>query len=182
DHQRKNPGSALPESVTEWLAGVALRPVLTDKELSLLVVGRELDATRSGSRRTSRRESRREHDAPVYMPGRAQPVVDLYVGFDVSGSKSDAELVRDSSEVLALGQRRGMKVRYFSVSTMHHQMRELMPGEAPTFDRDGAGTDMRVAFDVFDIHEAKAAILFTDGYTPWPTEVPPGVHYIVAIT
>ena len=93
----------------------------------------------------------------------------------------DDELTLALSAVEQLGRERGFNIYYFSVSTMPHGMRELQQGETPVFDRDSAGTDMRMAFDVFALHGAKTRMLITDSYTPWPSDVEPGTVNIVAI-
>lgn len=177
-------GNSLPESVTEWSADQLADPILSPHSLFRTRVGGKLDHARSGRAGTYRKRSRRQSGvgSNVVIKGRVQRIEDVYVGVDVSGSRSDKELSRDFSEVANLASERSLRVKYFSVSTMPHGVRDLARGEEPVFDRDQAGTDMRVAFDLFDIYDAQARILMTDGYTPWPTEVDPSTHTIVAIT
>lgn len=177
-------GNQLPESVQEWSADQLADPILSPHSLFQQRVGGKLDHARSGRAGTYRKRSRRQSGVGgrVVLKGRVQRVKDVYVGVDVSGSRSDAELTRDFAEIANLASDRSMRVKYFSVSTMPHGVRDLARGEEPVFDRDQAGTDMRVAFDLFDIHQAQARILMTDGYTPWPEEVEPGTQTLVAIT
>lgn len=177
-------GNALPEGTVEWAAEFLLPPMLPLHDLFQIKVGECIDASRQGARSTYRRRSRRQDavGGRVMLPGKARHVTEVMVGIDVSGSRSDEELARDFSEITAVAESKGFRVTYFSVSTVHHEIREVHRGDQPVFDRDGAGTDMRMAFEVFDAHNARARILMTDGYTPWPASVRAGTETIVAIT
>lgn len=178
-------GDALPESVTEWSTDRLVPPVIDPLDLFRSDMGGRLDTARSGSRGTYGKRSRRQASmgtSRVVLEGRVNEVTTVYVGLDVSGSMSDDEHVRNLSEIAALGKERGLEIKYFSVSTMPHEVRTLESGQTPTLDRDNAGTDMRMAFTLFDEHRAKLRIILTDGYTPWPAEVMPGTYNIAAIT
>lgn len=184
DAMNTGQGNALPESVTEWASDVLVPTKLDPHEFCKQQVRGVLDHSRTGTRGSYRRRSRRQSavGGNIIMRGRVNDIKTLYVGIDVSGSRSDDELIHDFSELTNLATERGLEVKYFSVSTMPHGVRDLPRGERPVLDRDQAGTDMRVAFDVFDIHDAKLRLLITDGFTGWPTEVPKGTFNIIAIT
>lgn len=179
----KQAGNALPESVSEWSTKTLDQQVIDPMVFFNATVGGHLDYTSSGRIPTYSRRSRRQSAVSnrVILQGNAAEIKDLHVGIDVSGSMGDDELTLALSAVEQLGRERGFNIYYFSVSTMPHGMRELQQGETPVFDRDGAGTDMRMAFDMFALYGAKTRMLITDSYTPWPSDVEPGTVNIVAI-
>lgn len=176
-------GNQLPESVVEWSADTLKDPVIDPMLFFNNTVGGHLDYTRAGTNPTYSRRSRRQSAVSdrVILQGNANITHDLYIAVDVSGSMSDQELILALSAVEQLGTERGFNIYYFTVSTMQHEIRKLTPGETPSLERDGAGTDMRVAFDVFSIYGAKTRMVITDGYTPWPTDSEPGTVTVVAI-
>ena len=178
-----NAGNQLPESVMEWSADTLKDPVIDPMLFFNNTVGGHLDYTRAGTQPTYSRRSRRQSAVSdrVILQGNANITHDLYIAVDVSGSMSDEELILALSAVEQLGTERGFNIYYFTVSTMQHEIRKLTPGETPSLERDGAGTDMRVAFDVFSIYGAKTRMVVTDGYTPWPTDSEPGTVTVVAI-
>lgn len=180
----KAAGNMIPEGAVEWAAEFLLPPVLPLHELFKTTLGRLIDSSGRGSKSTYRRRSRRQDavGGKILLPGKARSVTEIMVGIDVSGSRSDEELARDFTEITAIAESKGYRVKYFSVSTVHHEIRSLMRGDRPIIDRDYAGTDMRMAFEVFDAHDAPARILMTDGYTDWPDMVRSGTETLVAIT
>lgn len=180
----KSAGNAIPDAAVEWAAEFLLPPKLPLHELFQNTLGALIDTSRSGHKATYRRRSRRQDAVGdrVILPGKARAVTEVMVGIDVSGSRSDDELERDFAEIAAVAESKGFRVRYFSVSTVHHEIRDLHTSDLPVFDRDYAGTDMRMAFEVFDAHDAPARILMTDGYTGWPDSVRSGTETLVTIT
>lgn len=176
-------GNQLPDSVVEWSADTLKDPVIDPMLFFNNTVGGHLDYTRAGTNPTYSRRSRRQSAVSdrVILQGNANITHDLYIAVDVSGSMGDADLTLALSAVEQLGTERGFNIYYFTVSTMQHEIRKLTPGETPSFERDCAGTDMRVAFDVFSIYGAKTRMVITDGFTPWPTDSEPGTVTIVAI-
>lgn len=176
-------GNQLPDSVVEWSADTLKDPVIDPMLFFNNTVGGHLDYTRAGTNPTYSRRSRRQSAVSdrVILQGNANVTHDLYIAVDVSGSMGDADLTLALSAVEQLGTERGFNIYYFTVSTMQHEIRKLTPGETPSFERDCAGTDMRVAFDVFSIYGAKTRMVITDGYTPWPTDSEPGTVTVVAI-
>ena len=176
-------GNQLPDSVVEWSADTLKDPVIDPMLFFNNTVGGHLDYTRAGTNPTYSRRSRRQSAVSdrVILQGNANVTHDLYIAVDVSGSMSNEELTLALSAVEQLGTERGFNIYYFTVSTMQHEIRKLTPGETPSFERDCAGTDMRVAFDVFSIYGAKTRMVITDGFTPWPTDSEPGTVTVVAI-
>ena len=176
-------GNQLPDSVVEWSADTLKDPVIDPMLFFNNTVGGHLDYTRAGTNPTYSRRSRRQSAVSdrVILQGNANVTHDLYIAVDVSGSMGDADLTLALSAVEQLGTERGFNIYYFTVSAMQHEIRKLTPGETPSFERDCAGTDMRVAFDVFSIYGAKTRMVITDGYTPWPTDSEPGTVTVVAI-
>lgn len=174
-------GTELPENVTEWAADVQADAHLGLADRFRSVVGSVVDTSVNGSRRTYRRPPRFD-DGHFIVPGSAGSIRRMVVGIDVSGSRSDAELTQDFAEVTAAAMSHGFDVSYFSVSTMPHGLRHAAFGEAPVFDRDQAGTDMRMAFTMFDEGDWDIAVLLTDGLTPWPTTPARCREVLVAIS
>lgn len=176
-------GNQLPDSVVEWSADTLKDPVIDPMLFFNNTVGGHLDYTRAGTNPTYSRRSRRQPAVSdrVILQGNANVTHDLYIAVDVSGSMGAADLTLALSAVEQLGTERGFNIYYFTVSTMQHEIRKLTPGETPSFERDCAGTDMRVAFDVFSIYGAKTRMVITDGFTPWPTDSEPGTVTVVAI-
>ena len=176
-------GTALPESVMEWSTTALETQVIDPMIFFNSTVGGHLDHASNGHIATYSRRSRRQEAVSnhVILQGKAAEVKDLYIAVDVSGSMTDDDLRLALTAVEQLGTERGFNIYYFSVSTMQHEVRQLEPGHTPIFDRDQAGTDMRVAFDMFSIYGAQTRMVITDGYTPWPTDVDPGTLTVVAI-
>ena len=178
-------GNALPDHVDEWSTERLKKPVLTPHMLGRSGINSEFDRSRSGSVRTFGRRSRRGaglRGSNIILKGSAREVVHVYFALDVSGSMSELELEHGFSEIAAMAQSKAIKVHYFSVSTMPHPMRELETGEKPVIDRDQAGTDMRMAFERFDVEGAKVRVLITDAETPWPKSFQGGTQNIIVIT
>lgn len=174
-------GTDLPDSVEEWAATENAKAHLSLEERFRSVVGSVVDSSVAGSRHTYRRPPRID-DSHFLFPGRAGSVRRMIIGIDVSGSRSDDELTQDFAEVAAAAESRGFDISYFSVSTVAHGVRKAVSGQPPVFDRDAAGTDMRMAFTLFDEGNWDVAVLLTDGLTPWPTTPPRCRETLVAIS
>ena len=183
DHARRGVGSALPDSVKEWSAETLTEEVIDPLIFFNTTVGGTLDTRMNGTHPTYARRSRRQSamNSNIILQGKARELQELFIGVDVSGSMGDSDLILALSAVQQLGDERGFDIYYFSVSTMPHGIKKLEPGDKPILDRDQAGTDMRVAFDLFNIYGAKTRMVITDSYTPWPTDPEPGTTTIIAI-
>lgn len=178
----KSIGNSSSDFLTKWAADRLVPPVLTERELFRRKVRGRIDYHSRGKRATNTRRNRRQPvGTRVIIPAYVGVRPKMHIAIDVSGSMSDDDLLRAFSEVTELA--RDVDVYYYSVSTNSHEIHELKKGQTPQFDRDYGGTDMRVAFAMFETYAADFGLVITDGYTPWPTEneLSPRRDYAVAI-
>ncbi|MGW2633420.1 vWA domain-containing protein [Streptomyces chattanoogensis] len=126
---------------------------------------------------TYRRPSRRTPALRgVVLPSLRRPLPRVAVVIDTSGSMGDAELGAALAEVTGVLREvgvRGNRVTVLACDADVHAVSRVTATEQITLG-GGGGTDMRVG-----IASALAArdrpnivIVLTDGYTPWPDEVP----------
>jgi predicted metal-dependent peptidase len=126
------------------------------------------------------RPNRRFVSQGLYLPGKYgnDGMGKLAVVFDTSGSVSMDEMTRFASEVVDVVQSTepvGLALIYCDSTVQHvdqfdHPSKEEVMA---SLARHGCGgTDMTVALDWIDdnIPDVKAAIVFTDGYTPFGNE------------
>jgi predicted metal-dependent peptidase len=126
------------------------------------------------------RPNRRFISQGLYLPGKYgnDGMGKLAVVFDTSGSVSMDEMTRFASEVVDVVQSTepvGLALIYCDSTVQHvdqfdHPSKEEVMA---SLARHGCGgTDMTVALDWIDdnIPDVKAAIVFTDGYTPFGNE------------
>ncbi|MGW1893497.1 vWA domain-containing protein [Streptomyces sp. NPDC002004] len=126
---------------------------------------------------TYRRPSRRTPALRgVVLPSLRRPLPRVAVVIDTSGSMGDAELAAALAEVTGVLREvgvRGNRVTVLACDADVHAVSRVTAAEQITLG-GGGGTDMRVG-----ISSALAApdrpnvvIVLTDGFTPWPDEVP----------
>ncbi|MFF4947981.1 VWA-like domain-containing protein [Streptomyces chattanoogensis] len=126
---------------------------------------------------TYRRPSRRTPALRgVVLPSLRRPLPRVAVVIDTSGSMGDAELGAALAEVTGVLREvgvRGNRVTVLACDADVHAVSRVTATEQITLG-GGGGTDMRVG-----IASALAArdrpnivVVLTDGYTPWPDEVP----------
>lgn len=133
-----------------------------------------------------RRPSRRAHLTPdVVTPTLHQPVPQVAIVVDTSGSMHEELLARALAEVESILVRAGLRqtaVRILAVDTEVQAVARARRA-ADVKLAGGGGTDMG-----HGIHAAaqlrpkpSLVIVLTDGFTPWPDEPPPGVRVIVGL-
>ncbi|MDA8062159.1 MAG: VWA-like domain-containing protein [Actinomycetota bacterium] len=147
---------------------------------------RRCQQRRAGQSDTTYRRPNRRHpdiDGPI-LPARCEPRLELAVIVDTSGSVSEEQLGA------ALGQidevRRQLRLPWLWVIPC-----DATPGPpqrvraaASIALSGGGGTDLRPALELLRRLQPRpdAAVVITDGYTPWPSAPPPGITLVVAST
>jgi predicted metal-dependent peptidase len=120
---------------------------------------------------------------PVVLPALVQPLPQVAIVVDTSGSMTQDALDRAWSEVIgclrSLGVRREL-LRVYAVDTGVHSIKQL---SAIGSLRGGGGTDMgegiRAALRAAP--RPDLVVVLTDGYTPWPNRAPASVTVVCAI-
>lgn len=164
----------LPAYIEKELAGMLDPVVAWEQELA------EFLTEVSRNDYTFARPNRRFVYEDLYLPSAySQDAMGrLAVVFDTSGSVSMEELTRFASETV--GAIEGVLPLALDIIYCDMSVQHVDSFDAPTVDavvdsikRYGCGgTDMTVALDYIDDHidDVKAAIVFTDGYTPFGHE------------
>jgi predicted metal-dependent peptidase len=133
-----------------------------------------------------RRPSRRAAAAaPAILPTLVQPVPDVAVVCDTSGSMSEDLLARALAEVESMLTRGGLaaaNLRVLAVDTTVHAVRRVSRASQVVL-AGGGGTDMGsgIAAAAALRPRPSIVIVLTDGYTPWPDGRPRGVRVIVGL-
>lgn len=132
-----------------------------------------------------RRPSRRQGAyGPVVIPALRQPVPEVAVVVDTSGSMSDRQLSQALAEVAgvlqAAGQRQGVTV--LAVDAAVQAARRVFRPDQVCL-AGGGGTDMGVGIDAaLQLRpRPQVVVVITDGYTPWPERPPGRARVIVAL-
>jgi predicted metal-dependent peptidase len=135
---------------------------------------------------TYRRPSRRASAVPdVVMPSLRQPLPQVAVVIDTSGSMSDTMLGQALGEVTGVLRSLGIARRNLRVITCDAQAYAVqrVKSVAAVKLAGGGGTDMGAGLDA----AAKLRpspdliVVLTDGFTPWREAPPPGVRVVVGL-
>ena len=138
---------------------------------------------------TWRRPARRWLGQDMYLPSRyTESVERVVIGIDTSGSIGQEALRRALSEVAGACETVSpefVDVIYWDAEVAAHEVYE---GERVkeianvTKPKGGGGTDVREVFAYMDKRGIKpqAAIVFTDGFTPWPRTLPCPVLWCIS--
>lgn len=172
---------ALPLSVQEWNESHAKTNPLNIAEHSRFRVTQALSTHSRYFQPTYRRRSRRDTGGDLVLPAYTTAGARILAAVDVSGSMSDETLRYAVGVVAQLARETDHGLSYFSVSNTTHSLRDYTTCGI-RIDRDRAGTDMRVAWEVFNDHPDDMPVVITDGKTPWPTSAGDAVVVIVADT
>ncbi len=135
---------------------------------------------------TYSRRLRRQSALPnVVLPGTRRRVPNVALVIDTSGSVDDELLGRALGEVD--GALRGLGVTGSSVTVLAcdaavHTVTQVHKARDVTL-AGGGGTDLRVGISGAAALRPRpdVVVVFTDGYTPWPHQPPPGTAVIVAM-
>lgn len=135
---------------------------------------------------TYRRPSRRSHAVPnVVLPSLRQPVPEIAIVCDTSGSMDAEALSIVLSEVDALLQTvgvRGSSVRVIACDAAAHAAQRVRSA-AQVQLLGGGGTDMGAGIDAaLELRPRPSVIVvLTDGYTPWPPAPPKFASIVVGL-
>lgn len=124
---------------------------------------------------TYRRPGRRSSAMPdIVTPALRRPIPYIAEVIDTSGSMSDRQLKVAIEETEGVCRALGATVKVFSVDADVHGVQEVQSARSIKL-KGGGGTDMRIGIDAACELRPRpdAVIVFTDGYTPWPSEQPP---------
>lgn len=131
-----------------------------------------------------KKPSRRQR-ADIVLPSLRQPVPNIAVVVDTSGSISDQMLAEALAEVKgilkALGYREGIQV--LSVDSAVHTCQKVYKAEQVKL-AGGGGTNMGAGIKRIEKLKPRpqVCVVITDGYTPWPDNKPAGMKVIVVLT
>ncbi len=135
---------------------------------------------------TYRRPARRNQATPgVVLPSLFQPVPQVAIVCDTSGSMHEELLARVLAEVDALLSRTGLRssrVPVLAVDTEVHAVRRVTRASQVVL-AGGGGTDMGAGIDAAVRLRPRPGlvIVLTDGMTPWPDRPPAGVRVVVGV-
>jgi len=183
EHQRRR--GDVPEGWQRWADGV-LAPVVNWRRQLAAAVRRGVADVAGRVDFTYRKPSRRAAAVPdVVLPSLRQPLPQVAMVLDTSGSMSDSMLAQALGEVsgvlrsLGLG-RRNLRVICCDAEAYEHQ-RVLDAREVRLLG--GGGTDMGAGLAAAAALRPRPdlAIVLTDGHTPWPGRAPDGVRVVVGL-
>jgi predicted metal-dependent peptidase len=176
---------SLPGHWSRW-AEERLEPQVNWRSELAAIVRGALHAVAGASDYTYARPSRRQGCAgPVVLPALRQPVPNVAVIVDTSGSMTDGMLSSALAEIAgilrAAGQREGVTV--LSVDAAVHACRRVFAPEQVAF-LGGGGTDMGAGLAAVErlVPRPDVAVVLTDGHTPWPEHSPRKLRTVVALT
>lgn len=142
-------------------------------------------ADMAGASDYSYKKPSRRQRADIVLPSLRQPVPNIAVVVDTSGSISDQMLAEALAEVKgilkALGYREGIQV--LSVDSAVHTCQKVYKAEQVKL-AGGGGTNMGAGIKRIEKLKPRpqVCVVITDGYTPWPDNKPAGMKVIVVLT
>jgi predicted metal-dependent peptidase len=174
----------VPGHLTAWAKEFAEPKVDWRAELASLVRHAFADAMGASDYRY-RRPSRRQATFPdIVLPSLRQPVPNVAVVVDTSGSMwgrdLDAALAEINGILLATGTNRQCTV--LSVDAQVQACRRVFRADQVVV-RGGGGTDMGRGIEGASRLNPRpdVVIVLTDGHTPWPETPPPGMRVVVGL-
>jgi predicted metal-dependent peptidase len=183
EHQRRR--GDVPAGWQRW-ADEVLTPVVNWRRQLAAAVRRGVADVAGRVDFTYRRPSRRAAAVPdVVLPSLRQPLPQVAMVLDTSGSMSDGMLAQALGEVggvlrsLGLG-RRNLRVICCDARA-YGQQRVLDAREVRLLG--GGGTDMGAGLSAAAGLRPRPdlAIVLTDGHTPWPSRAPDGMRVVVGL-
>ncbi len=175
---------AVPGHWQHW-AEARLRPKVNWRRELAAAVRYAIAETSGAADYTYRRPSRRQGAVKgVILPALRQPVPEVAVVVDTSGSMGDETLAQALAEVRgvlrALGVSQGVHVLAVD-SRVQAVKRVFRPEEVKLLG--GGGTDMGAGIEAALRLKPRPEVMvvLTDGETPWPEVPPPGVRVVVGL-
>lgn len=168
-HIKANGIGSVPAGIQRW-ADELLSPTVPWQE----VLKGELRASIAGAGHprnwTYRRPSRRQLPG-IILPATQKYAPSIAMGIDTSGSMGDGKVFSQ-----ALGEVQGI-IQHYGMNSIPVIAGDAEVGSARVVKDaryvnlvGGGGTDMRVLLRKMEDMGVDVAVLYTDGYTPWPDE------------
>lgn len=173
----------VPGGLKRWAESHLKPKVNWKKELSASIRN-ALNMTSGAYDYTYSRPSRRRLPR-VVLPSMQQPVPNVAVVIDTSGSMSGKELERAVTEVGGIlkscGKREGVSV--LSVDAAVHSAKKVFSKNQIEL-MGGGGTDMSRGIKAAEEMKPRpdVCVVITDGYTPWPDNPPRDMKVVVVLT
>lgn len=183
EHQRRR--GDVPAGWQRWADDI-LEPVVNWRRQLAAAVRRGVADVAGRVDFTYRRPSRRAAALPdVVLPSLRQPLPQVAMVLDTSGSMSDGMLAQALGEVggvlrsLGLG-RRNLRIICCDAQAYQHQ-RVLDAREVRLLG--GGGTDMGAGLTAAAGLRPRPdlVVVLTDGHTPWPSRAPEGIRVVVGL-
>lgn len=174
-----------PGEAWRWARSV-LEPTVAWEPLLARTVRSALGWVVGRGEPTYARPSRRASSVPgILLPGTRRAVPRVALVIDTSASIDDRLLARALGEVdgvlRALGVA-GADVTVYSCDAAVHTVQQVRRARDARL-AGGGGTDLRVGLASVAQQRPRpeVAVVFTDGWTPWPPAAPPGIAVVVAM-
>lgn len=183
EHERAR--GEVPEGWTRW-ADEVLEPTVNWRRQLAAHVRRGVADVAGRVDLSYRRPSRRAHSTPdIILPSLRQPLPDVAVVIDTSGSMSDQMLGQALAEVSAVLRSLGVgrdRLKVISCDAQAYQAQTVSRVSSLTL-AGGGGTDMRAGLEAAAqlTPRPDLVIVMTDGFTPWPAEPPRGQRVVVGL-
>lgn len=183
-HAQKAHGDR-PGDALRWAKHIT-RPEIAWEPLLARAVRRTVGWTSGRHNPTWTRPSRRQSSHPdVLQPGWRRPLPNIAMVIDTSGSIDDRLLGKAMGEVegaLAAMGIRGGNVTVLACDASVGAVTRVRKATDATLV-GGGGTDMRIGIAAASSQRPRPdlIVVFTDGYTPWPKQAPPGSTVIAAM-
>jgi predicted metal-dependent peptidase len=183
EHQTQH--GVAPGEWSRWVRQI-LEPVVPWQQVLAAAVRRGLGWTRGHTDYTYSRISRRQAGAgPIVLPALRRPVPEVAVVVDTSGSVDDGLLSQALGEVDGILAAQAVpegSVTVLSVDAAVHHVERVRTAHDVRLG-GGGGTNMGVGIDAALALNPKPSIIIvlTDGWTPWPAQVPAAAVIVVLI-
>ncbi len=153
------------------------------KQLSSLISASMRMSNGANDYSYSRPNRRQSVYGNVVMPSLVQPIPNIVVIVDTSGSLNDLMMSQALAEIETIIKRNSQKLHLLSCDTRVHFNKKISNIKQVKL-LGGGGTDMRVGIkEALEIKpKPDVIIVITDGYTLWPTKPPKGTKVIAALT
>jgi predicted metal-dependent peptidase len=183
--ERQRSRGDVPAGWGRWADDV-LEPVIDWRRALAAAVRRGLADVTGRVDFTYRKPSRRSASSPdVVMPSLRQPVPQVAMVLDTSGSMSDTLLSQCLAEVggvlAGLGVARH-QLRIVCCDAEAYEAQRVMAAREVKL-LGGGGTDMGAGLrEAADLRpRPDLVVVLTDGYTPWPASAPRGIEVVVGL-
>ena len=176
DAEAKRPGSVPAEVLRDAQARVAASQTPWQQILSRHM--RRATQRKRGNRdytfaRPHRRQGTLAGAHGPIMPSTFEPVIEVAVVVDTSGSMGEAEIALALTEIDGLIRASGASALVLSCDAqVHARGKVARAADAARLLKGGGGTDFRPAFKALERDRPALTVVVTDGYGPAPSHAP----------